>query len=148
MAINISSSYRDDSWAKPPSSSRTLQNRTPFTNGTDDRSSKSKSTRNLNLFFLLRMKDMMLSGCSPLDAACCCLLSLVAVRNKVCRHDSKFKSPPSHPLNDRGDDVRGVRAVDWLPELLVNMELDGSQRSVLIMTEMIDIKLLLSIIDV
>lgn len=58
MAINISS-YRDDSSAKPPSSSRTLQKRTPFTNGTDDSSSKSKSTRNLNLFFLLRMKDML-----------------------------------------------------------------------------------------
>lgn len=60
LAINISS-YRDDSSAKPPSSSRTLQNRTPFTNGTDESSSKSKSTRNLNLFFLLRMKDMLLS---------------------------------------------------------------------------------------
>lgn len=58
---------------------------------------------------------------SPLAAVCCCLLSLVAVRNKVCRHDSKFKSPPSHPLNDNGDDVRSVRTVDWLPELHVNM---------------------------
>lgn len=62
----------------------------------------------------------LLAQLSPLAAACCCLLSLVAVRNIVCRHDSKFKSPPSHPLNDNRDDVRSVRTVDWLPELYVN----------------------------
>lgn len=80
-------------------------------------------------------------------AACCCLLSLVGVRNKVCKHDSKFKSPPSHPLDDSGDDVTGVRAVDWLPEIGNS----GLQRRILIMlikTKMIDFKLLLSVVHV
>lgn len=38
--------------------SLTLQNKTPFTKGTDDNSSKSKLTLNLNLFFFMRMNDM------------------------------------------------------------------------------------------
>lgn len=59
VAINSTKSYRDDSSAKPPSSSLTLQNKTPFTKGTDDSSSKSKFTLNLNLFFFIRMNDMM-----------------------------------------------------------------------------------------
>lgn len=57
-AKNSATSHRDDSSAKPPSRSRTLQKRTPLTKGTDDSSSKSKSTLNLKRFFLLRRNDM------------------------------------------------------------------------------------------
>lgn len=38
----------------PPSTSRTLQNRTPLTNGTAASSSRTKWTWNLNFFFLIR----------------------------------------------------------------------------------------------
>lgn len=50
---------------------------------------------------------MLLTPPSPLVAAC----------NNVCRHDPKFKSPPSHPLNDYASDVIDVLTADWLPEL-------------------------------
>lgn len=51
-------SYREDSSVKPRSSSRTLQNKTPLTKGTEDSSSNSKSTLNLNLFFFIIMNDI------------------------------------------------------------------------------------------
>lgn len=57
-AANIPQTYREDSWTKDPCTRRTLQNKTPLTNGTDDSSSKSKSTLNSNLFFM-RKNDML-----------------------------------------------------------------------------------------
>lgn len=55
---------------------------------------------------------------SPLVAACCRLLLLpVALSNNVRGHDSKFKSPPSHPQSNCADDVTATPAADWLPEL-------------------------------
>lgn len=50
--------HREDSSEKPPSSSLTLQKRTPLTKGTDESSSSSKSTLNLNFFFFIIIKSI------------------------------------------------------------------------------------------
>lgn len=52
---DCSSSYLDDKLTKsPPSSSRTLQKRTPFTKGTAVSSSRVKVVWNLNFFFFIK----------------------------------------------------------------------------------------------
>lgn len=50
--------HREDSSENPPSSSRTLQKRTPLTKGTEESSSSSKSTLNLNFFFFIIIKSI------------------------------------------------------------------------------------------
>lgn len=50
--------HREDSSENPPSSSLTLQNRTPLTKGTEESSSNSKSTLNLNFFFFIIIKSI------------------------------------------------------------------------------------------
>lgn len=112
VAINSAASYRDDTAAKPPSRSRTLQNNTPLTKGTDDSSSRSKSTLNLNLFFFVRMNDMVPDAAEWVTAGrgggggadgqldtfpAAAARSAVRAAGGVSGHDSKFKSPPSHP---------------------------------------------------
>lgn len=54
--------HREDSSENPPSSSLTLQNRTPLTKGTEESSSSSKSTLNLNFFFFIIIKSIHSSG--------------------------------------------------------------------------------------
>ena len=56
--INTKHPHLDDSSENPPSSSRTLQKRTPFTKGTEESSSSSKSTLNLNFFFFIIIKSI------------------------------------------------------------------------------------------
>lgn len=64
--------HREDSSENPPSSSLTLQNRTPLTKGTEESSSSSKSTLNLNFFFFIIIRSIHSSGtirrCSDLTS--------------------------------------------------------------------------------
>lgn len=128
VAINSKkkNSYRDDSSAKPPSSSLTLQNKTPLTKGTDESSSKSKSTLNLNLFFFMRMNDMMRPRVTTSRAwswqtaghfPCSALSPRLSQLLVVAAADPKFKSPPSHPPTNTIHDVGGMPPSDWTLQL-------------------------------
>lgn len=74
--------HREDSSENPPSSSRTLQKRTPLTKGTEESSSSSKSTLNLNFFFFIIIKsiqqvqenrqDASISRVAHITAPLCC----------------------------------------------------------------------------
>lgn len=141
--MNSTPSYRDDSSAKPPWRSLTLQNKTPLTKGTDDNSSKSKSTLNLNLFFFIRMNDMMperegtghsepltevvkLTDRLSLRCAHACSvdrlwLSLLLLRSVCRRRDSKFKSPPSHPLTKIVYDAGESPTSHWTLKLRIKI---------------------------
>lgn len=91
--------------------------------GTDDNSSKSKSTLNLNLFFFIRINDMMWDCAAQVSGWNCgggrqpntfSELSLLLTQlSLLCRHDSKFKSLPSHPLKHNINDAREIPRCDW-----------------------------------
>lgn len=95
--------------------------------GTDDNSSKSKSTLNLNLFFFIRINDMMWDCAAQVSGWNCgggrqpntfSELSLLLTQlSLLCRHDSKFKSLPSHPLKHNINDAREIPRCDWTARL-------------------------------
>lgn len=96
--------------------------------GTDDNSSKSKSTLNLNLFFFIRINDMMWDCAAQVSGWNCgggrqpntfSELSLLLTQlSLLCRHDSKFKSLPSHPLKHNINDAREIPRCDWTARLM------------------------------
>lgn len=86
--------------------------------GTDDNSSKSKSTLNLNLFFFIRINDMMWNCGGGRQPNTFSELSLLLTQlSLLCRHDSKFKSLPSHPLKHNINDAREIPRCDWTARL-------------------------------
>ncbi len=129
VAINSKISYRDDCSAKPPFMSLTLQNSTPFTKGTDDNSSKSKSILNLNRFFFIRINDMFsarhalteevkLSDSWTLSlrgavTAVHSAVTAVKAASLLGTHHAKFKSPP-FPPTEKWLSWRKGNAIIWL----------------------------------